>query len=217
MTGSRACRVLTIALGALAALLIATSAGLASAGRCQAPLGAAMLANDNGSKAWRVTADAGPGVPDLRSWFACARGQQPFRFEHGDTGADSLTDVPSAAIRGRYLAYGRVRKQGLGTSRAIVVVRDLVTHRVTFLRRAVSKTLELESFHQVVVRATGTVAWIASNIDGDGVRTSEVFMHDIGGTRRLDRGTGIAKHSLRLTPHGLQWRNRGVVRFVELR
>jgi hypothetical protein len=217
MPRSPACRALATALGALAVLLLATPAGLASAGRCQAPLGATIIASDNGSKAWRVTTDGGPGAPDLRAWFACAPGQQPFRFEHGDTGADSLTDVPSAAIRGRYLAYGRMRKQGLGTSRAIIVVRDLVTHRATFLRRAVSKTLELESFHQVVVRATGTVAWIASNIDGDGVRTSEVYMHDVGGTRRLDRGTGIAKHSLRLTPHGVQWRNRGVVRFAELR
>jgi hypothetical protein len=217
MTGSHACRAIAIALGALAALLLPTPAGLASAGRCQAPLDARIIASDNGSKAWRVTTDGGPGAPDRRAWFACARGQQPFRFEQGDTGADSLTDVPSVAIRGRYLAYGRVRKQGLGTSRAIVVVRDLVTHRAIFRRRAVSKTLELESFHQVVVRRTGTVAWIASNNDAEGVRTSEVYMHDIGGTRLLDRGTGIAKHSLRLTPHGVQWRNRGVVRFAELR
>ena len=217
MRSSHARRATAIALAALATVLLASPSGLASAGRCRVPAGVTIIASENGSKAWRVTRDGGPGAPDERSWFACARGQRPFRFEHGDTGADSLTDVPAAAIRGRFLAYGRVRKHGLGVSRATVVVRDLVTHEATFVRRAVSKTLELEAFHDVVVRGTGTVAWIASNSDGEGVRTSEVRVHDVGGTRLLDSGTQIAKRSLRLTPHGLTWRDDGVVRFVELR
>ena len=171
-----------------------------TASRRKAPRSAKTIASDGGSKAWRVTTDGGPGAPDIREYFACKSLRHPFRFEKGDTGADSLLDVPSAAIRGRFLAYGRIRMHGLGTSRARVIVRDLRTHKTTFARRAVSKQQELERFHHVIVRSGGSVAWIASNIvGGEGVRVLEVWKHEAGGSQRLDSGTDIARRSLRLT------------------
>ena len=205
------------ALGMLAILIFAAPAGRAAGVPCRVPAAAEVIARDGSSKAWRVTTGGAPGAPDRRSYFACEGGRAPFRFEHGDTGASSLTDVPAAAIRGRRFAYGRVRKYGLGTARALVIVRHLRTHKVTFVRRAVSKTLELESFHRVVVRSNGNVAWIASNIDGEGISTYEVYKHDQNGTVRLDIGTDIARGYLRLTSGGrVQWKRDGALKSAPL-
>ena len=211
------------ALSLVALMSVATPAGLAgSSGPCKPPRGAKIIAGDGASQAWRVTRDGGPGAPDIREYFACRRNHRPFRFEHGDNGASTLTDVPSAAIRGRYLAYGRIRKQGLGTIKATVIVRDLRTRRATFARRAVTTALELESFHHVVVRSSGSVAWIASNIvdvgGGEPLRVLEVYKHDAAGTQRLDLGTDIARRSLRLTIDGrVRWIRNGVARYAPLR
>lgn len=209
---------MTALLSLLAILTFAAPAGVAASGPCKAPRSAKTIASDGGSKAWRVTTDGGPGAPDIREYFACKSLRHPFRFEKGDTGADSLLDVPSAAIRGRFLAYGRIRMHGLGTSRARVIVRDLRTHKTTFARRAVSKQQELERFHHVVVRSGGSVAWIASNIvGGEGVRVLEVWKHEAGGSQRLDSGTDIARRSLRLTSDGrVRWIRHGVVKHAPL-
>ena len=113
-----------------------------------------------------------------------------------------------------YLAYGRIRKFGLGTSRATLIVRNLRTHRATYVRRAVSKALELEAFQAVVVRANGHVAWIASNYAGEeqGV-VHEVRKHDATASKLLDSGADVAPSSLRLTADGrVRWTRGGVVR-----
>ena len=184
-------------------LALAAAAGPAATSSCTRPAGAKLLASDSGSKAWRVTIDGGAGAPDLRRFVACERGRAPFVFERGDTGASTLTDVPAADISGRRLAYGRIRKVGLGTARATLIVRDLRTHKATYVRRAVSRELELESFHDVRVRSSASVAWIASNVVGEeGERVYEVRKHDSGGAARLDAGTDIAPRSLGLTADG---------------
>lgn len=200
---------------------LAAPAGTAASEPCKAPRGATIIASDHGSKAWRVTRDGGPSAPDIREYFACQRNRHPFRFEHGDNGASTLTDVPAAAIRGRYLAYGRIRKQGLGTIKPTVFVRDLRTRRATFARRAVTTALALASFHDVVVRSSGSVAWIASDmvdVGGDEpLRVLEVYKHEPAGTQRLDLGTGIARRSLRLTSDGrVRWTRNGVVQYAPL-
>lgn len=204
-------------------LAFAATAGLSASGPCTAPRGAKTIASDRGSKAWRVTRDGGKAAPDIREYFACRRNRRPFRFEKGDSGASTLIDVPSAAIGGRFLAYGRIRQEGLGTSRATVVVRDLRTRRATFVRRAVSKTDEIESFHQIVVRDSGSVAWIASNIayvpgPEQVVRVIEVWKHDSGGSQPLEAGTAVARRSLRLTSDGrVRWISNGEVKYAPLR
>jgi hypothetical protein len=209
-----------VAVAILAATPLAGGAASVAAGMaCAKPAGAKLIASDDGSKAWRVTIDGGAGAPDLRRYGACQRGRAPFVFERGDTGADSLLDVPAAAIADRQLAYGRTRKFGLGTSRATIIVRDLRTHRVTYVRRAVSEELELESFHRVAVRSSGGVAWIASNIVGDeGTSVYEVRKHEPGsGTKLLDKGTDIAPLSLRLLGAGrVRWVRNGVVKNAPL-
>jgi hypothetical protein len=215
----RAATVITAGASLVAVGLLAAPSGVAAPAPCTKPAGAKLLASYDGARAWRVTIDGGPGAPDLRRFFACERGHAPFLFEHGDTGADSLTDVPAAAIRGRFLAYGRTRKFGLGTQRATLIVRDLRTHKSVYVRRAVSKKLELVSFHTVVVRRSGNVAWIASNIVGsEGESVFEVRKHDAGGAALLDSGTGVIPQSLRLTSGGVQWMALGgVVKHAPLR
>lgn len=199
----------------LAVSPFAVAAPGAASGPCTVPRGAKTIAADGGSRVWRVTRDGGYAAPDIREYFACQPQRRPLRFERGDAGASSLIDVPAAAIRGRFLAYGRVRQQGLGTSRATVVVRDLRTRRATFARRAVSRQLEIELFHDVVVRRSGSVAWIASNIVGsEGLRVFEVYKQEGGRSQLLDFGTDIAPRSLRLGSGGeLRWvRGRDVKR-----
>jgi len=203
--------------GAVVASAGAADPGAASA-PCARPADTKLIASDGGSKAWRVTIDGGFGAPDLRRFVACERGRAPFVFERGDTGASTLTEVPAADIRGRHLAYGRIRNVGLGTARATLVVRDLRTHRATYVRRAVSKELELESFDDVEVRASGSVAWIASNVVGDeGAVVYEVRKRERGGSVLLDSGMDVAPRSLKLTPDGrVRWIRAGAERFAPL-
>ena len=178
---------MTALLSLLAILTFAAPAGVAASGPCKAPRSAKTIASDGGSKAWRVTTDGGPGAPDIREYFACKSLRHPFRFEKGDTGADSLLDVPSAAIRGRFLAYGRIRMHGLGTSRARVIVRDLRTHKTTFARRAVSK--------QQGSSASTTSSCAAAEASRGSRRTSSVAKASAclrsGSTRRADRNGSI--------------------------
>ena len=205
-------------LALLLGLALAAPAGRAAPAPCTKPAGATLLAADAGSKVWLVTIDGGPGAPDRRRYVACERGRAPFVFERGDTGASTLTDITAAEIRGRFLAYGRIRKAGLGTSRATIVVRDLRTHRAVFARRAVSKGLELEEFQSVVVRANGHVAWIASNLVGEeSLVVYEVRKHDASGTALLDTGTDVDPGSLSLTTDGrVRWNRDVEVKYAPL-
>ena len=197
---------------------LAAAASPADTSSCTRPAGAKLLASDGGSKAWRVTIDGGAGAPDLRRFVACERGRAPFVFERGDTGASTFTDVPAADIGGRRLAYGRIRQVGLGTARATLIVRDLRTHKATYVRRAVSRERELESVHDVEVRSNASVAWIASNVVGEeGVRVYEVRKHEPGGAALLDAGSDIAPRSLKLTADGrVRWLRAGHERFAPL-
>ncbi len=130
-------------------------------------------------------------------------------------------EIGPVKVRGEIAGYG-VRRCGVDTGQASVVVRRLDTRRVLHDAGAIDGATGPESYGQVaslVLASGGSVAWIAtsSSLVSKGSERTEVHAIDRAGPRRLDSGPGIAVASLRLRGLRLSWRHGAATRSARLR
>lgn len=184
------------------------------ADRCAIPHGARKILNSRAGKAWVVRSGRRRGVHAVR-FFACAAGHRPVSLARGDDGADTATTVPAVAIANGLVAYGRVRKSGLGSSDARLIVRDVNTGSPVFTRPAVRSSGGALEFFEAVGISQGGVGWIASTIDSNGTRTYQVWKDD-SGAHQLDAGSDVDPASLVVGPRQVGWRRGGVARSASL-
>jgi len=149
--------------------------------------------------------------------FGCARGRKrsyvlgetPYFTSVGGQGIDHET------LAGTMVAYEEIlageMPEGEGRASWLVLVRDLRTGR--WVHRAftgVARQSRDKGFGPLValvLKSSGSVAWIAENGDASGFEplAYEVHALDRHGDRLLASGTDIAPHSLTLKGSALGW------------
>lgn len=128
--------------------------------------------------------------------------------------------VGPVALSGEDAAYG-VRRSGVDTISAAVLVRRLSDGKRLHSDPATTKPLPAEFFQQVdtvVVKSDGSVAWIAdagSILDGKSTDV-EVHKDDATGRVLLDSGRAIHRRSLQLEGSMLTWRHGDQTRSATL-
>ncbi len=155
-------------------------------------------------------------APSRHSWTACLKSaDRDIVLARGDDSADDGKQVVDAALAGTFVAYGTDQKAGLGSAYASIDVRDLRTGHFVFGHDAVIPVDSLAYFDSVVLRADGSVAWIAWQVldrPQGATFLYDVWKHDACGTTRLDqvelRDVGNGLDKLRLRGDGtISWRN----------
>ncbi len=121
--------------------------------------------------------------------------------------------VDRAAVAGRFVAFNTFQCCAYGDAFFSLTVRDLRSGRRRLAFNAGRIAVERATLLGVVVRRTGTAAWVMSRApQADGsAATIEVRRSPGCGPTLLDRGSGIVPRSLRRTGTRVTWR-RGVVR-----
>ena len=124
------------------------------------------------------------------------------------------------ALAGTDVAYGYT-VYGVDTVSAQVRVRDLATGKQLRSEPATTAPARVEfreSVDSVVVRSDGAVAWIGeSGSVISGPTTTEVDRADARGLAKVDSGSGIDVHSLRLHGATVTWRHGGRSRSASLK
>jgi hypothetical protein len=158
-----------------------------------------------------------------------ASGATVFGCSKHATGAISLGQTRSCiarpqvgpvVLKGELAAYG-VRRCGVDTGRASVVVRRLDDRRLLHDSPAVTGRLRPESYMEVgslVLAPDGSVAWIGTgtSVINPAAKTVEVHEIDRAGSRLLDSGGQIEPRSLRLRGSQLSWRHGTATRSARL-
>lgn len=127
--------------------------------------------------------------------------------------------VSAVAVAGFLTAYGSERC-GVDTGSASLVVRRLTDGTQLRSLAATGTSTGPESYTtvtSVVVKSTGSVAWIA--VGGSIIshrRVIEVHAEDAHGSHLLDHGATIDQSSLRLRGSQLTWRAGGMTRSAVL-
>jgi hypothetical protein len=128
--------------------------------------------------------------------------------------------VSAVALAGTLVAYGS-QTCGVDTGAGALLVRRLSDGGQLHRLAAVSAPAGPESYRSVVsvvLRPNGSVAWIGSADSVISHRTRfEVHALSGGAERRLDQGTRIEAHSLRLHGSRLMWSDDGQARSATLR
>ena len=151
------------------------------------------------------------------SVYGCARGHRHvYLLGRSALGiAAGQGRVGAVALGGVDAAYS-LTQMGVDTASTEVVVRRLDDGHTVHTASATTEALGPEFFQSVdalVVKSDGAVAWTATG--GSIVRHNmeiEVDRIDRRGEARLDRGSGIAAHSLRLRGSQLRWRHGSATR-----
>jgi hypothetical protein len=150
-------------------------------------------------------------------WFAAGRS---FRLDRSDFGQRvRRLEISNSRLAGRYVAYTLVVDSPTGVEQSYVYVRNLKNG----IRRRHRRAVELASgfgldeepayVDSIVLRPTGSVAWISSAAAG-----GEVHRIDARGHRLLDTWEehDIALRSLRLSRMTIRWTSDGVLRLAPL-
>jgi hypothetical protein len=128
--------------------------------------------------------------------------------------------VGPAVVKGELAAFG-LRRCGVDTGQASVVVERLDTRRTLHSASAFTGRLRPESYTQVtslVLKPDGSVAWIGTAASVVNPNSQSVEVHALGraGGRVLDSGAAIAVGSLRLHGSVLSWRHGSRTRNARL-
>jgi hypothetical protein len=200
----------------LAGWLMQSPASAAS--KCSVPAGARVLAQDSFAIVWRTSRRIPSTSAHKFVWTACVRSSgRKTVIARGDDFADTATTLV-VALAGRYLAYGKTVKGGLGASTSTVYVRDLRRSKVVFRHAGTApdpNSIGLEYISQVAVAADGGLGWIGETIESAGP-VAQVWKHDRCATALLDRSAAIKPRSLRLRRHVLSWHDGAVVKTATL-
>jgi hypothetical protein len=196
-----------IALAACGSSLGKTSGGSASAS-C-GPAGAKTLAIDRQARVYESGGNVyGCSTASRRSYRLGASARS---IREGRAGP--------VALAGTDVGYGYT-VYGVDTVSAQVLVRDLATGKQLRSEPATTgpaRVESVESVDSVVVKPDGAVAWIGqSGSVVSGPTNTEVDRADARGLAKLDTGSGIDPHSLRLHGATVTWRHNGSSRSASL-
>ena len=201
-----------IACGLIALAACGSSLGKAPGGSAAAscgPAGAQTLAIDRQARVYQ----SGGNV------YGCATASR--RSYRLGASARSIREgrAGPVALAGTDVAYGYT-VYGVDTVSAQVLVRDLASGKQLRSEPATTAPARVEfveSVDSVVVKADGAVAWIGrSGSVVSGPTNTEVDRADARGLAKLDSGSNIDVHSLRLHGATLSWRHRGSSRSASL-
>lgn len=181
---------------------------------CGPAHGKTIVGSDKG-RVYTVKEKGGRGA--VRT-LACVRGGKPKALlaPAAERRAETGERIANPVLRAPWVAFSWEVIQ-IDVQRAGVTVVNARTGRTLRISTALTVDSPWVSVSELVLRKTGSIAWIAEGGDGaEGLLAREVSASDRSGTRVLDDQPGIAPHSLRLIGSTVSWEVDGLARTAPL-